>query len=259
MLEIVDKVCNILELFLLNKDQYTLPELAEKAGYTIATTNRIVTKLVQRGYLNKVKKRKGYRLGSKILEFKRVSINRIELKNIVYPFLLELTNHIDETIAFTSWDNGECIQIAAIPSVHMLRVVPDEWAPIKVELYCTSLGKAILANMKAAEFNAYCSSVPMKAYTPNTIMGLKDLHNELLLIRQDGVAYNMEEHQMGVNSFSSAVKNDEGNVVGAVVVVGPSTRLTRAKMRQFAPQIKSIATKISEKLGYLEKIHEMKL
>jgi DNA-binding IclR family transcriptional regulator len=251
MLEIVDKVFNILELFLKNNDKYTLPELAKLSGYNVATTSRIITKLVQRGYINKIKRRKGYRLGSKMLEFRRLSINMTELRRLVEPFLVELGKHIDETITFVSWDKTELTNIIAIPSVHMLKVTPtNDRAPLDVELYHTSSGKAILANMTDAEFEEYCNIVPMKAYTPNTITDLNELKNQLLLIRQDGIAYNYEEHQIGVNSASAVVTNDEGNVVGAVAVIGPSARLTRAKMRQFAPVIKSVAAEISSKLEY---------
>ncbi len=58
MLEVVDKTFNILELFLQDEDKYTLPELAKLSGYNTTTTARVVNKLVQRGYLNKVKNRK---------------------------------------------------------------------------------------------------------------------------------------------------------------------------------------------------------
>ena len=255
MLEVVDKTFNILELFLQHEDKHTLPELAKLSGYNTTTTARIVNKLVQRGYLNKIKNRKGYRLGSKILEFRNVRINRTELRNTIYPFLIKLSKSVDETIAFISWDGLEFTSIATIPSAHLLRVVPDDRAPAEVELYNTSSGKAILANMSEAELNTYCNSVPMKAYTPNSITEINDLKNQFVNIRQEGVAYNLEEHQVGVNSIASVVRDDKGNVIGSIAVIGPSTRLTRAKLRQLAPLIKSIAAGISQVFGYQEEKH----
>jgi DNA-binding IclR family transcriptional regulator len=250
MLEILDKAFNILELFSVNNDKYTVPELAKLSGYTLATTNRIVTKLVQRGYINKIKSRRGYRLGSKILEFRPLSFNKAELRRLVEPFLIELSRHIDETINFLGWDKIEFSIITSIPSEHQLKVTPSDRPPLEDELYHTASGKVILANMTNSEFNLYCKTVPMKVNTSNSIMDLNELKNQILLIRQEGIAYNFEEDQIGVNSTASAVKNDEGKVVGSIAVVGPSVRLTRAKMRQFAPEIKRVSSVISRKLGF---------
>lgn len=250
MLEILDKTFNILELFLMNNDKYTLPELARLSGYNVATINRIVTKLVQRGYLNKIKSRKGYRLGSKILEFRPLSFNKAELRRVVEPFLVELSKHIDETIVFISWDKIEFSMITVIPSVQPLKVIPNDRPSLEDELYHTASGKAILASMTESEFKAYCRNVPMKAYTPNTIMDINELKNQLSLIRQEGIAYNFEEDQIGVNTVASVVKNGEGNVIGTVAVLGPSARLARARMRQFAPEIRGVAGEISRTLGY---------
>jgi DNA-binding IclR family transcriptional regulator len=250
MLKVLDKSLDILELFLFDKTEFTLPELVEMTGYNITTVNRIASKLVNRGYLKKLGRRKGYQLGSKILEFKRVSNNKVNLKNTVYPFLVKLARQIDETITFMTWDGVDSMHIAVIPSVHMLKITPEEWVPTGVALHYTASGKAILANMSDQEFKKYCSSVPMKANTPNTIIDSEDLKNQLLIIRQEGIAYNFEEHNMGENSVASIVKDGEGNVVGSVVVIGPSSRLTRAKMRQFAPEIRRVANDISSELGY---------
>jgi DNA-binding IclR family transcriptional regulator len=253
MLEVIDKTFNILELFLQTREKISLPELAKMSGYNTTTTARIVNKLVERGYLNKCRNRKGYRLGSKVLEFRKMRVNRAELRNTIYPFLIKLSESVDETIAFLTWDELEITPITAIPSTHLLRVVPDEWAPTEVELYNNSSGKAILANMNDFELNTYLDSVPMKNYTPNSIMDVNDLKSQFTTIRQEGVAYNFEEHEIGVNSVASVVRDDTGNVIGSIAIIGPSSRLTRARLRQFAPLLKSISDKVSHLFGYQEK------
>lgn len=250
MLELVDKVFNILELFTMNADSHTLSELSELSGYNITTTNRIVTKLVQRGYLCKNKGRKGYRIGSKILDFRKLSVNKTKLRRLVEPFLIELSRHIDETIVFISWDKIECDGILTIPSPHMLKVTPKSRGPLEPELYHTAPGKAILASMTDSEFKAYCSTVSMKAYTPSSTMDSNELLNQISLIKQEGIAVSFEEHQIGVNSEAAVVRNEEGYVIGAVSIMGPSARLTRARMREFAPEIRRIANEISIQLGY---------
>lgn len=250
MLQVVDRLFDILELFLLQKEKYTLVELAELSGCNITTTARIVNKLVERGYLNKIQSRKGYRLGKKILEYRKEPFNRVELRTTVYPFLIELSKSIDETIIFTAWDGLAHVLIAAIPSPHMLLVVPADRALSDVELYNSSSGKIILANMSESELNKYCNTSPMKAYTPNSIMDINDLKSQLAAIKQEGVAYNLEELRVGESSVASAIRNGTGTVIGTLAVIGPAARLTRARLRQFAPSVKSVADDISHALGY---------
>ena len=59
-----------------------------------------------------------------------------------------------------------------------------------------------------------------------------------------------EEYFIGVRNVAVAIKDGEGNVPGAVSVLGPTVRLTRARMTEIVPDIKHFTAKISKELGY---------
>ncbi|MGD9118772.1 MAG: IclR family transcriptional regulator C-terminal domain-containing protein, partial [Dehalococcoidia bacterium] len=75
---------------------------------------------------------------------------------------------------------------------------------------------------------------------------------QLVQIRQDGVAFEDEEHELGIKTVSAPVMDWENNVAAAISVVGPSIRMTREKMLKIAPIVKTYALKISRAMGYNE-------
>ena len=64
------------------------------------------------------------------------------------------------------------------------------------------------------------------------------------------MAYDYEECYAGVSGVGAALKNGEGNVVGAVSLFGPITRLDKKKMKQDASLVIDCALNISRELGY---------
>jgi len=53
-----------------------------------------------------------------------------------------------------------------------------------------------------------------------------------------------------VRGVGAAFKSGEEVMVGAIGIFGPSVRLTREKLREYAPVIKNCALEISRDLGY---------
>ena len=68
---------------------------------------------------------------------------------------------------------------------------------------------------------------------------------------KEGVAYDDEDQFLGIRNVAAGIRNADGKVIAAVGVIGPSVRMTRARMREIAPQVKLCATEISRALGYV--------
>jgi DNA-binding IclR family transcriptional regulator len=117
-------------------------------------------------------------------------------------------------------------------------------------LHCTGVGKAILAHLPEQELERFLSSNSLDSYTPNTITDPDELKRHLIAVRQEGVAFDEEEKELGVSNVAAVIKDSDGNVVATVGILGPTTRLTRQKIRECVPIIKSHALKISRALGY---------
>ena len=246
-MKVIERTLSLLDLFLGDTSELSLDEIAEASGINKYTVRRMVSTLIKSGYLKQVKKRGKYSLGIKLLDFGGVfRINSIMVP-IANPFLIELSQEVQESVQMAIWDGIRVFLCKAILTPHPLRVVPLEGT--RLALHATSLGKALIAEWPEEDLPGYLSN-KLERYTPNTITDFRELKRQLLRIRKEGVAFEYEECYAGVSGVGAALKNSEGTVVGAISLYGPITRLDKKKMKEDASLVKECALNISHELGY---------
>lgn len=247
-MKVINRALDILESFLSSDGELSLTELSERSGINPATANRIASALVKRGYLRQKTRRGRYSLGTIFLDYSGIIKSRVRMRDIAIPLLTKLSQRLDESALLVSWDGQEGIHTETIHADHPLRIVPDEGT--KFALHSTGVGKVILASLTEAELGKYYQTKSIERYTPNTITNLEDLKRQLLTVRKEGVGYEDEEQYPGVRNVAAALRDNEGDVVGAIGVIGPTVRLTRERMRKIAPDVRECALEISRALGY---------
>jgi IclR family KDG regulon transcriptional repressor len=244
----LNKAFDIMELFLDNGNGLTLAELARLSRLNKSTVCRIASTMTKRGYLKQQGRRGAYSLGTKYLDFSGVIKNQLKVRDVAFPYLIELKNKLNESVIMVLWDGQEAVIHEIFHALHTLKVAPDEGT--KMPLHCTASGKIILANLKAREFQKYSRETKLETYTPNTIKDIKELRKQLIDVRAEGVAFDDEEFSLGVRGVSSGLKDNQGNIIGTIGAIGPSVRLTHIRIRDIVPDIKDSALKISRDLGY---------
>ena len=75
----------------------------------------------------------------------------------------------------------------------------------------------------------------LPALTESTITDREELAAELDQIRETGIAFDDEERLDGLRSVAGAVTDADGEVLGAVSVAGPTSRLREARFREELP------------------------
>jgi DNA-binding IclR family transcriptional regulator len=238
----------ILDLFLRNGSEISLDELTKLSGINKTTVSRIVSNLVDHGYLMQREKRGKYSLGFKYFDFTGYIKNQMKVRDIAIPFLMKLTRQFDESVIMAVWKGGTAVLTETFQASHPLKVVPDEGAGLA--LHSTSLGKSILANIGTSELEKIYRNQTLERFTPNTITDLDDLKKHLIIVKREGVAFDDEENTFGVRSVAAELRGLGGSIVGSIGVIGPSVRMTRAQMREYVLPVKSCAMEISKALGY---------
>ena len=117
-------------------------------------------------------------------------------------------------------------------------------------LHCCSVGKVLLAHMQDEELERYFHRKALPRYTENTITDISKLKQELYIIKQEGVAIDNEEYTLGVKCVGAPVKDANRNVVAAVSITGPSTRLNSERVQELKSLIKRCGLEISRAIGY---------
>lgn len=246
-MKVLNNTFLLLDLFLDNGTEISLDDLSRLSGINKTTISRIVSELIQHGYLMQRKKKGMYSLGYKYFDFTGYIKNQIRERDIAIPFLMKLTQVVDESVIMAIWSGGIAAITESFHANHALKVVPDEGGGLP--LHSTSLGKVILANISESELDEIYQNQPLERLTPNTITDLDDLKSHLALIKREGVAFDDEENNPGVRGVGAELRNFDGNIVGAIGVIGPSVRLTREKLRELVAPVRACADNISHALG----------
>ena len=247
-MKVLNNTFKVLDIFLEHPSEISLDELTSLSNLNKTTLSRIVRELVKYGFLMQRENRGKYSLGYKYFDFVGHIKIQMKTRDIAVPYLVKLSQCVNESIILALWTKGRAGVTETFQTKYTLKVIPDEGS--RLSLNTTSCGKVILANLSTKEFNEIYKERKLERFTPNSITDFQDLKRHLAIIRREGVAFDDEENTPGVRSIAAAIMNFEGNVVGAVGVIGPSVRLTRARMIELVTPVRDCAEEISRGLGW---------
>ena len=234
----------ILEIMAESEFGIGVTELAEQLQVDKSTASRLVQTLVKDGFVQRSEDGRTYTLGPTLVNLSRSVIIRMPLREAAKPFLRELVELSGECAHLAIYAQGKALYIDQMESPSTLRVNVEvgHMAP----LHCTALGKALLA------FGDYPIPYELEGYTSKTIKDPKILQRELQQVKEQGYAIDDEEFDPDVRCIASPVFDYRDKLVGAIGISGPSTRLSLPRIKVLAPQIKNIAERLSDRLGFNE-------
>jgi DNA-binding IclR family transcriptional regulator len=126
----------------------------------------------------------------------------------------------------------------------MMRVVQIIGA--RAPLHITAVGKVFLAQEGIGSCTEYAKRTGLPRFTDNTLTDGEKLRHEIEAVRAQGYAFDNEEAEKGVSCIGAGIFNAEGRLVAGLSVSAPSDRLKR----DWAPQVRQVADKISRAIGY---------
>lgn len=248
-MEAINKTLDVLELFPDYKTEMSLGDIVRASGLKKTTIYRIVSTLVKRGYLKQQKRRGKYSLGIRFHDLAGRINNSFDDRHGVIPYMIEINKILNESIHLSFW-NGTNILFSRSPnfSNESSKKYPPEW--LFLPLHCTAEGKLILSDMSEEDLKKYLSINTPEKNTPNTIIDIDRLKEHLLSVKREGIACDLGERNSEMYSIAAGIKDHDGENIGAIVVAGPTIRLTSDSLNIIKPTLKLCALKISEELGY---------
>jgi DNA-binding IclR family transcriptional regulator len=189
-----------------------------------------------------------FHLGIKLIELGYSAQLELDICKIAIPFLYGLNLEFDETIHLTVLDNDQVLYVACIESTRRLRTNPV--LGYRAPLYCTAVGKAILAFQSEEEICRIIKEQPLEKFTPNTLNRTNRLLDELAKIRQQGYAIDNMEHEEHLRCIGAPIRNAQGYVFASISLSGPAERNTLGRLKSLAPAIMDRCIEISKRLGY---------
>ncbi|MCC6777437.1 MAG: IclR family transcriptional regulator [Hyphomicrobiales bacterium] len=196
----------------------SLGQISQRVGLARSTVQRIVAALAAEKLLIAASPTGRVRLGPTILRL--AASARTDFVATARPFLLRLSSELNETVDLASIKKDHLIFVDQVIGPQRLRAVSavGETFP----LYCTANGKAYLAGLDEVAI-ARLIGTSFERRTPNTVTRLDELIKQLRTVRKTGVAFDREEHTLGICAAGVVLRDLLGNDV-AISVPVPAQR-----------------------------------
>jgi IclR family transcriptional regulator, acetate operon repressor len=196
----------------------SLGQIAQRVDLARSTVQRIVSALESEKLVIAASPTGRVRLGPTILRL--AASARTDFVSIARPFLMRLSQELGETVDLATIRKDHLIFIDQVIGPQRLRAVSaiGETFP----LYCTANGKAYLAQLDEVAL-ARLIGTSYERRTPNTMTRISGLMKELKSVRKSGVAFDHEEHTLGICAAGVVMRDLLGNDV-AISVPVPSQR-----------------------------------
>jgi DNA-binding IclR family transcriptional regulator len=224
-------------------------EISKKLGFHKATVSRILLTLIKYGFLQQNPQTKKFMLGPSITNLGWVA-NQFLNTNLVYiakPYIDDLRNRLKETIVLEvlAGKGTVMVYIAEGPQPVRIAGTLGDGLPI----HAAAGAKAILA-FSPSEVRDNLFNGALLRFTPNTITNPEMFKRHLQDIRRQGFSFDNEEINVGINAIGAPIFNYEEKPVAAVVVAGPSPRVSWDSDSPIISPLKDTAAKISAQLHY---------
>jgi IclR family KDG regulon transcriptional repressor len=237
----------LLKAFSEDEVEIGISALAKRLGVAKSTAHRLATTLLSENLLEQDRATGKYRLGIALFRLGTLVRRRMNVSEVARPHLFSLRQTTNETVHLAILDGTEIMYVYYLESTQAIRMRSDLGG--RKPAYCTAEGQAILA-FGPPDVVDRVAKGGLRARTPQTITDPNKLLKALTLVRQRGYAMDDEESEIGMRCIAAPVRNDSGEVVAAVGVAGPVSRLTKKTLASFAPHVIGTAAAISARLGH---------
>lgn len=217
-IQVIARAASILRALEEQPNGLSLGQIAQRVGLARSTVQRIVAALAAEKFVIAASPTGRVRLGPTILRL--ATSVQTDFVSLARPFLVKLSNELKETVDLAAVKRDHLVFIDQVIGSHRLRAVSavGETFP----LYCTANGKAYLAQLEDREIEELIGA-RYDARTPATVTTIDRLLADLKVIRASGVAFDREEHTVGICAAGVALRDLLGNFV-AISVPVPAQR-----------------------------------
>ena len=229
----------------LNHSRFT--EVVEATGLAKATTHRILTTLVDSGFIT-VGQDGSYLPGPKILSLAGRALQRIDISAIAQPFVDDLVETVHCTV-HVGVVNGDEI-------VYLIRSDSDKpyQMPSRVghaiPLHSSGIGKVVLSGYTDDGLERFVARAGLPRRTEHTITTIEGLRSEIDTVRRLGYALDREENVPGVACVAAPIRDHTGTIKDGLSISTLTLEHTLEQIEEMSVLAVETADKISAALGH---------
>jgi DNA-binding IclR family transcriptional regulator len=242
----VERALQIMGCFDDEHPERGISEIAQVVDLHKATAHRIVTTLVNYGFLERAADGQKYRLGLELTNLGFKVIRRMDLRTEALPFMTQLVQEWDETCDLSIFDQGQVFYIEVLRGNRALNIAAAIGQ--RLPAHCTASGKLFLAHLPPGELDTILNQ-PLALYTDKSTTSPDELRKQLEIIHRQGYAIDLEELEVGVCAVAAPIFNRQGTIIAAMSIPSPTSRMTPERIPEIAEALKEATTAVSRRMG----------
>jgi IclR family pca regulon transcriptional regulator len=197
--------------------ELTLSEVANRTGLTRAAARRFLITLESMGYVRSRNRR--FSLRPAVLELAHSYLSSMNLPEIAMPHLESLAAQVEAASSISVLDRKDIVYVARVATKKIMAVNIN--VGTRFPAAATSMGRAILACLPAAELEDQLRDLRLEARTPHTITDVGRLRQELDRVRAQGWCLLDQELEVGLRALAAPIRDAAGYPVAAINVSIP--------------------------------------
>ena len=242
----VERIVQLIEQLASHPAGASLQRLAQETGLAKSTVHRLLASLVSLGYAAQEPETGRYRLTLKMFELSSGIVNSMEIMDVAKAHLERLSQRTGEAVHLVIRDARDIVYIYKTESGPMRM---SSRVGLRSPLYCTGVGKAILATLPPEEVEDVWNHSSLKKLTSRTVVDLTEMQDQLAEVRANGYAIDDEENEMGVRCVAVAIPGPDGRAESAFSISGLAPYMTPERIRRVAALALDTRTDILADLG----------
>jgi IclR family pca regulon transcriptional regulator len=190
---------------------------------------------------------KQYHLTPKVLTLGFAALQELKWREVTELILKGLYDQVHETINLGILSGRDVL--------YVIRLRKRQYTPFdiqvgtKLPLYCTALGKSLLAFSRPETVARYWMGLKLEPLAPRTITRVNELKKEIAAVKKTGYSINDQESAPGILALGCPVLDLQGFALMAINVTVGRNEYTKEKLvKDFAPKLLSTAREISKTL-----------
>jgi IclR family acetate operon transcriptional repressor len=221
--------------------------LEVSTGVPKATAQRLLDVLERRGYVQKERGR--YALAVGTVRLARGYLGGDSLATAALPVLQQLTALSGETCGLYVRQGFSRVLVQRVESPHPLR----HHTPIgeRLPLHIGASGHVLCAGMPDDLLQEFLATLGSIRLASGRLVSKKEFVERVRQARRQGYAVGVDERFAGIGSVAAPVLRAGTEVLAAINIAGPSSRMPVEQLKQLALEVCRAAREISEALERL--------
>lgn len=246
-IQVAERLFQVIEL-LAEHGPMGIMELSGLLGFHKSTTHRLVTSLQYMGYIRQDEESLKYALSLKFLDIGSRILEQTNMAALIHPALKKLSEQTGETVHLVQREGIEAVYIDKVESTaSSIRMVSRVGS--RIPLYCSGVGKALLAELPDPQIRAVWDSSEIRRLTPHTITSFDALMERIGEVRERGYALDDEENEEGVRCIAVSLRDYHKEPVYALSISAPVGRMTDERILELRDRVLAFREELSKTLG----------